>query len=146
MASFDLTSYGQKRSALGSQYGAKAAQNAYAQFLSQQRGSRKKFDIQQQYEKKAPQVVSSFSKRGLAGPGVSSGVYGRGMNEFAAQNLRDINDVNTEIASSLDQYNMQSAADLADYESALADLEFNKNRSIANTAATLTAFKPFLGV
>jgi hypothetical protein len=145
MASFDMTTYGQKRSALGSQYGAKAAQNAYAQFLSQQRGARKKFDLEQQQGRQTPRVVSSFTKRGLAGPGISSGVFAQGMTDFATKSLNDMNDLNLQNASELRNLEQQSVTDLADYESALADLEFTKNQNIANTAATLTAFKPFLG-
>lgn len=145
MASFDLTSYGQKLSSLGSQYGAKAAQNAYAQFLSQQRGARKKFDFQQQYNKQAPRVVSGFAKRGLAGPGVSSGVYGKGMQDYASQIDTAWNDLNLANADELNRLRMSDITGSADYNAAWANEEFKKAQNIADTAATLTAFKPFLG-
>lgn len=145
MAGFDYLGYGQRsRAALGS-YGAKTAQNAYAQFLSQQRGARKKFDIQQQYEKQAPKVVSSYTKRGLAGPGVQSGVYSRGLQDFASQNLTDLNDAQLAMDNEAAQAKLDDAQARADYDAEIAQLESEKQASIAQAAATLAAFKPFLG-
>jgi len=145
MAGFDYTGYNQRsRAALGS-YGAKTAQNAYAQFLSQQRGARKKFDLQQQYEKQTPRLVSSYTKRGLAGPGVQSGVYERGLQDFASQNLRDLNDAQVEMDNEAAQARYEDAQARAEYDAEIAQLEAEKQASIAQAAATLAAFKPFLG-
>jgi hypothetical protein len=144
MADFNYTGYNQRKRAATGSYGAKAAQNAYAQFLSQQRGARKKFDIQQDYEKKAPRVVSSFAKRGLAGPGVTSGVYERGLQEFGQQNLRDLSDLANSQDEEMNQLRLQDAQNRADYDMEIAQLEAEKQASIAQAAATLTAFKPFL--
>lgn len=144
MADFDYTGYNQRKRAATGSYGAKAAQNAYAQFLSQQRGARKKFDIQQDYEKKAPRVVSSFAKRGLAGPGVTSGVYERGLQEFGQQNLKDLSDLANSQDEEMNQLRLQDAQNRADYDMEIAQLEAEKQASIAQAAATLTAFKPFL--
>lgn len=145
MADFDYLGYNQrKRAALGS-YGAKTAQNAYAQFLSQQRGARKKFDIQQAYEKQAPGVVGSYSKRGLAGPGVRSGVYGRGMQEFANKNFTDLADAQRAQDEEMQRMQFEDAQNRADYDQQIAQLEQEKQAAIAQAAATLSAFKPFLG-
>jgi hypothetical protein len=145
MSNIDYTGFTQRKRAAGSQYGSKTAQNAYARFLSQQRGSRKKFDLQQQYEKQAPKVVGGYTQRGVAGPGVQSGIFQKGMNEFASQNLNDINDLNTQLASEQDQFGLLDKQNLADYQDQLAAIEAEKQQQIANTAATLQAFKPFLG-
>lgn len=145
MSNIDYTGFTQRQRAAGSQYGSKTAQNAYARFLSQQRGSRKKFDLQQQYEKQAPKVVGGYTQRGVAGPGVRSGIFQKGMNEFASQNLNDINDLNTELASEMDQFGLLDRQNKAEYEDQLAAIEAEKQQQIANTAATLQAFKPFLG-
>lgn len=145
MSNIDYTGFTQRQRAAGSQYGSKTAQNAYARFLSQQRGSRKKFDLQQQYEKQAPKVVGGYTQRGVAGPGVKSGIFQKGMNEFASQNLNDINDLNTELASEQDQFGLTDKQNFADYQDQLAAIEAEKQQQIANTAATLQAFKPFLG-
>lgn len=144
MAEFDYLGYNQRKRAATGSYGAKAAQNAYAQFLSQQRGTRKKFDIQQQYEKQAPKVVSSYTKRGLAGPGVKSGVYERGLQEFGQQNVRDLSDLANSQDEEMNQLRLQDAQNRADYDMEIAQLEAEKQAAIAQAAATLSAFKPFL--
>lgn len=145
MADFDYMGYGQrKRAALGS-YGAKTAQNAYAQFLSQQRGARKKFDINKAYEAKAPRVVSAYTKRGLAGPGVQSGIYEKGLQDFATENFDELNALETDMVNERNQFNLTNAQERADYDAQIAELEAAKQASIAQTAATLAAFKPFLG-
>lgn len=145
MSDIDYTGFTQRQRAAGSQYGSKTAQNAYARFLSQQRGSRKKFDLQQNYEKQAPKVVGGYTQRGVAGPGVQSGIFQKGMNDFATQNLNDINDLNTELASEQDQFNLFDRQNQAEYQDQLAAIEAEKQQRIAGTAATLQAFKPFLG-
>jgi hypothetical protein len=144
MAGFDYTGYNQKkRTALGG-YASKTAANTYAQFLSQQRGARKKFDLQQQYEKQAPKVVSEFSKRGLAGPGVQSGIYQKGMTDFATQNFQDLADLNRSQDEEMQQSKFEQAQNKAEYDQQIAALEAEKKMSIAQAAATLSAFKPFL--
>lgn len=145
MAEFDYTGYNQrKRQALGS-YGAQAAQNAYARFISQQRGSRRKFDIQQQMEKEAPRVVSAFSRRGLAGPGVSSGVYERGLQDLGKDYTTQMADLASELAGEERQSGLEERQLRAGYDSQIAALEAEKAAAIAQAAATLSAFKPFLG-
>lgn len=145
MSNIDYTGFTQRQRAAGSQYGSKTASNAYARFLSQQRGTRKKFDLQQNYEKQAPKVVGEYTKRGIAGPGVKSGVFQKGMSDFAIQNLNDTNNLNTDLASEQDQFNLFDLQNKAEYEDQLAAIQAEKQQQIASTAATLQAFKPFLG-
>lgn len=144
MAGFDYMGYNQKKRAAGSGYASKTAANTYAQFLSQQRGSRKKFDLQQQQERQAPQVVGSFTKRGLAGPGVQSGIYQKGLTDFAKQNFQDMADLNRTQDEEMQQLKYDDAQNRAEYDQQIAELEAQKQASIAQAAATLSAFKPFL--
>ena len=144
MAGFDYLGYNQKKRSAGSGYASKQAANTYAKFLSQQRGARKKFDIQQGYEKQAPKIVGGFTKRGLAGPGVKSGIYDRGLTDFAQQNFRDMADFNSEQDMEMQQFDLNSRQARAEYDQQIAELEAQKQASIANAAATLSAFKPFL--
>jgi hypothetical protein len=144
MADFDYMGYNQKKRAAGAGYASKTAANTYAQFLSQQRGARKKFDIQQGYEKQAPKVVGSFTKRGLAGPGVQSGIYQKGLTDFATQNFNDLADVDREQNEEMQRSQFEQAQTKAEYDQQIAELEAEKQASIAQAAATLSAFKPFL--
>lgn len=145
MAGFDYTGYNQRVRAAGSNYGAKTAQNAYARFLSQQRGSRKKFQLQQDYEKQTPRVVGSFTKRGLAGPGVQSGIFNKGMTDYAQKQFQDMADINTEQDQEMQRLALDDAQTKAEYDQQIAELESQKQAAIAQAAATLSAFKPFLG-
>lgn len=144
-SNFDYLGYGKRKRAAGNQYGAKAAQSAYSQFLSQQRGNRKVFDINKQFEQAAPGVVGSFTKRGLAGPGVQSGIYSKGLTDFANQKTESINNSQMDTAGEIQQSKLGDAYDQAAYQSELEALDFEKQSNIANTAASLTAWKPFLG-
>lgn len=145
MADFDYLGYNQRKRAAGNAYGAKTAQNAYAQFLSQQRGARKKFDLQQGYEKQTPGVIGSFTKRGVAGPGVKSGIFQRGMTDFATKQFQDMADLNRAQDEEMQQLQLDDRQNRAEYDQQIAELEAQKQASIAQAAATLSAFKPFLG-
>lgn len=145
MSNFDYLGYGQRKRAATSQYGASAAKGAYANFLAQQRGTRRKFDIQQQYEKDAPRTVSRFTQRGLAGPGVRSGVFNRGMTDLARKNFDDIAGAQRDMDESQQQYQLDDAQLRSQYDQQIADLESQKQQQISSAAATLQMFKPFLG-
>ena len=144
-SNFDYLSYGQRKRAAGSQYGASAAKSAYSQFLAQQRGNRQAFDINKQFEQAAPKLVSGYTQRGLAGPGVKSGIYNKGLTDFANQKTDAINTSQMGTVQDLQQMKLGDAGNLDAYNAEFNQLEFEKNSNIANTAASLTAWKPFLG-
>lgn len=144
-SNFDYLSYGQRKRTAASQYGASAAKSAYSQFLAQQRGSRKAFDINKQFEDAAPKLVGGYTQRGLAGPGVQSGIYSKGLTDFANQKTDAINDSRLGTARDIQQMKLEDAGNLDAYNAEFNQLEFEKNSNIANTAASLTAWKPFLG-
>jgi hypothetical protein len=145
MADFDYMGYNQRKRAAHGTYGAATARNAYAQFLSQQRGSRKKFKFGEETEKLAPKVVTSFTQRGLAGPGVRSGVYERGLQNFAKERFEGAADIDREQNEEMQQLDLERRQTQADYDQQIAELESQKQAAIAQAAATLSAFKPFLG-
>lgn len=137
--------YSAKRQALGDTYSASAAKNAYAQFLARTRGARTIEDLTNQYERKAPQFVSSFAKRNLIGPGVQSGVYQNALNRFANQNMIDVTRAKEDLAGQIRQYELDAAGLTADYNRGLVDLEQQKIADMAQQAAMLKSFKPFIG-
>lgn len=144
MSTFDYIGHGQRKQAAFNQYGATAANRAYANTLAQQRGARKKFDIQQQYERDAPRTISRFSQRGLAGPNVQSGVFARGMTDLAKKNFDDIAGAQREMDEEQQKFVLDDAQLLAQYNQQIADLEAQKQQQISSAAATLQMFKPFL--
>jgi len=145
MSNVDYLGYEQRKRAAGSQYGASAARNAYARFLAQQRGSRAGFDIGRKYQREMPGFISGYTRRGLAGPGVRSGIYSRGLQDFANQQVEEQNRARQEMLESLREADLTEADLKAEYQTQLAELEAQKQNQIAQTAATLNSFKPFLG-
>lgn len=144
-SNFNYLEYGQRKRKATSQYGASAAKSAYSQFLAQQRGNRKTFDINKQFEDAAPKLVGGYTKRGLAGPGVQSGIYSRGLTDFANQKTDAINTNEMGTAQDIQQMRLEDAGNLDAYNAEFNQAEFDKISNIANTAASLTAWKPFLG-
>lgn len=145
MSIVDFSAYEGQRRAYGQQYGATQARNAYARFLAQQRGTRNITDLQRGYEQQAPNVVSGFVRRGLAGPNVRSGVFQKGLQEFARKQYQDVFNAQQDLADQMQGFDVEERQATADYQSQLADLEMKKQREIAQAAATLNSFKPFLG-
>jgi glycosylphosphatidylinositol transamidase (GPIT) subunit GPI8 len=141
---FNYLPYQQKASALESGLNSKLTANAYARFLNKQRGNRQMFDTRQQFEKQTPGVIGSFTKRGLAGPGVRSGIFQRGMDEFGTQQFNALQNVQDTMNQGESELNQQEADLRAQYKQDIADLEMQKNAQIAQSAATLSAFKPYL--
>jgi len=145
MSDVDFLGFGARRNAAFGQFGAKNAASTYANFLAQQRGTRQKFEIGEQYEKDAPRTVSRFSRRGLAGPGVRSGIYARGMTDLGKKNFDDLSRVQFDMDASQNQLGLDMAQNEADYNAQIAEIESQKQAQIAQAAATLAAFKPYLG-
>lgn len=123
-------------------YAAKSTANTYARFLSQQRGDRGIADYQRDFNRSVPNFTASYGKRGLAGPGVSSGVYGKAMKTYVGdyqQNLdRQLADQQTEMRN----YDLTEAQLGAARDRALSDMEVDKAREIANAASYLGALRP----
>jgi hypothetical protein len=130
---------------LTSQYGASASRNAYAQFLARTRGNRKITDVKEQYGRQFPGFVSNYQQRGLAGPGVQSGIYQQALSDFAKRQFTDVNTVQQGINDEINNLRMQQQNAEALYKQQLAELELQKARDIANQAALLNSFKPFIG-
>ena len=72
--SIDLSPYTQKKAALGTSLAGKLSANTYSQFLAKQRGNRQMADVTKQFKMQTPKVMNAFLRRGIAGPGVQSGV------------------------------------------------------------------------
>jgi len=141
----DIAGYGQARRGLGDQYAASAARNAYSQFLARTRGRRQIADVGQQYKQRFPSFVSAFQQRGLSGPGVSSGIYQKALSDMAKQQFKDVNDIRQGMNQELQQLGLAGKELQSQYEAQLNELEMRKAQDIAQQAAMLNAFKPFIG-
>lgn len=141
---FNYLPYQQKASALETGLNSKLNANTYARFLNKQRGNRQMFETRQQFERQTPGVIGSFTKRGIAGPGVRSGIFQRGMDEFGRQQFNALQGVQDTVDEGENQLKQQEDELRAQYAQDTADLELQKNAQIAQSAATLAALKPYL--
>lgn len=145
MSNIDMSGYYKQREAAKNQFGALSARNSYAHFLSQTRGKRDLSMLQEKQSAGVPKLISSYTQRNLAGPGITSGIFSKGLQDYAIESQRSQQDVQDEINASSRNQELDFAQNQADLEARLLDLEEQKNREIAGSASALTSYKPFLG-
>lgn len=120
---------------------ASLAMSAYSRFLSQQRGNRQAMDIDVAGTKGLGKLASTYAKRGLS----NSGIRSAGVGEYGAGWQRQKQDVYQQMGEQRQQFDLQDAAALAEYDDIIQQLNREKERRILEAAAMLEQFKPFLG-
>jgi len=135
--SYNPADYEARRRGYTQQYAATGAMNAYANFLSQQRGNRERTNMMQQYDKAQPQVVSGYSRRGLVGPNVKSGIFARGLQDFAKQRAQSFGEFDQGQQEQQRSYDLSEAQRLEAFRNQLADMESEKAQTIADAARQL---------
>lgn len=136
---YNPADYEARRRGYTQQYGATGAMNAYANFLARQRGTRGRQDMLRQYEEAQPKVVAGYSRRGLVGPNVKSGIFSRGLQTLAKQRARNLQDYDQGQLEEQRMYDLGEAQRLEAFKNQLADLESEKAQTIANAARQLYA-------
>jgi len=136
---YNPADYEARRRGYTQQYGATGAMNAYANFLARQRGTRGRQDMLRQYEEAQPRVVAGYSRRGLVGPNVKSGIFSRGLQTLAKQRARNLQDYDQGQLEEQRMYDLGEAQRLEAFKNQLADLESEKAQTIANAARQLYA-------
>ncbi len=139
---FDIT---KKKSALEQIMKTGLDRNDYATLLAKQRGSRQMFDLNRGFKMQTPKVMSAYLRRGLGGPGVQTGVYERGLQDFAAQKEQQTFDLQSALNAEQDRLKSERADIQSQYQSQLADLEQQSAWQQAQAAALLTGLKPYIG-
>jgi hypothetical protein len=134
---YNPADYEARRRGYTQQYGTTGAMNAYANFLSQQRFNRDRQNLNEQYDTAAPQVVSGYSRRNLVGPNVRSGLFAKGVQDFAKKRARTMSDFNQGQEESQRSYDLGEASRLEAFKNQLLDMESEKANSIANAAREL---------
>jgi hypothetical protein len=137
----DPSVYEQQKRAVTNQFGQQSAMNALGRFVSQQRGDRQIADYTRDWQRQTPKFTASYAKRGLAGGGVQSGVYQNAMRNYTGDYTQNLNRMYADRQSEMNQYDLNQANYGANQQMALADIETNKAREIANAAQYLTALK-----
>ncbi len=136
---YNPAEYEARRRGYTQQYAATGAMNAYANFLSQQRGTRERTNMIDQYNKAQPQIVSSYARRGLQGPNVKSGIFARGLQDFAKQRAQSLQQFDQGQMESNRGYELGEAQRQESFRNQLADMESEKAQTIADAARQLFA-------
>ena len=139
MAYFNPADYEARRRRATQSFGATGAMNAYANFLSKQRGSSSRRNMMEQYDRAQPQVVSGYSRRGLVGPNVKSGIFAKGLQDFAKQRARTLSEFDQGQIEQGRSYDLGEAQRLEAFRNQLADMESEKAQTIADAARQLYA-------
>jgi hypothetical protein len=145
MSLIDLSPYTRARRTATNAYAADSAMRAYARLLSQQRGARQITDLNKQYADQTPRLMASYGQRNLAGPNISSGIYSRGLQDFAAKQYSDANSLQSRINEQLQKIDLQQTRARESWQNRLADIEMQKQAKIAQTAAQINRMKPLMG-
>ena len=141
----DTGSYQRAQDALGYQWASGQATNAYGRFLSQQRGERGLGDMTKSFNRQLPNAYAQYNQRGLSGGGIRSGTQQRAMGNYLGDYVQDYGRGQQDLAQSLQQYDLNSLQDTANYKNSLAQLEQQKQSEIANAALGIQALRPYLG-
>ena len=136
---YNPADYEARRRGYTQQYGTTGAMNAYANFLSQQRFNRDRQNLNEQYDKAAPQIVTGYSRRGMVGPNVKSGLFARGLQDFAKQRARTYSEFDQGQQEQQRGYQLGEAQRLEAFRNQLADMESEKAQTIADAARQLYA-------
>jgi hypothetical protein len=134
---YNPAAYEARRRGYMNDYASTGAMNAYTQFLSQQRGQRDLYDLNQSYEKAAPQVVAGYGRRGLNSANVKSGAFGKGLQDFASDRVSNTAQAQQGLAQQAAGYDLSNRQLGERYQSGLADLEAEKAQQIQDDAQEL---------
>jgi hypothetical protein len=141
----DLTPILGQENAVRQDFAAKSAANAFSRNLGQTRGSRNLSDFRMGFKRQLPSFTSSFGRRGLSGGGIRSGVMQGAMRNFVGDYTRELGRREEDNFNELQQYDFNQSRFQAERDRALADLAAHKAALIANTAAQISALKPYMG-
>ena len=141
----DTGYYEQRRRSVNEQYGADSANNAYARFLSQQRGDRDLATATRGFKRGFEGFRAQGAQRGLTGGGMQSGAMRRAMGNYLGDYTRTYGETQQDLTDSLRQFDMNQAQMTASKDNVLADLELEKAREIAFAAQNIEQLRGLLG-
>ena len=148
MATFtphDSGAYERQKRGVEYDYGNQAATNAYGRFLSQQRGERGLGDMTRTFDRSYAPYKAQFGQRGLAGPGIRSGVQQQAMGNFVGDYARNYGWAQQDLTQQLQQYDLQQNQLDAFRQQSLADIEAEKAQAIANDAQAIEWLRQMVG-
>lgn len=141
----DYGGYERQRAQVNRSFGEQAANNAYARFISQQRGERGLGDMSRNFGRQMPRFQASWGQRGLSGPGVRSGTRQQGTNQFVGDYARSYGRAQQDLTQQLQQYDMTQKNLEAWRNQSLRDIDAQKAQDIANAASNMKYIESVIG-
>lgn len=136
----NFAGYQQRTNTENQQYGAKSAAGDYGRFVAQQRGSRQVGDMARQFQTGYPKLAASWGQRG-ARPGINSGFYQQAMQQYLGDQQRQQSYLSQDLANEQNQFGLTQASLDAQHQSALSDIDFQKQQEIAALAQNISAVR-----
>jgi hypothetical protein len=137
---YNPADYEARRRGYTQQYAATGAMNAYANFLSQQRGTRERRGITEQYDRAQPHrlwlVILVVIWLDLM---LSLVLFAKGIQDFAKQRARTFSEFDQGQTEQQRGYDLGEAQRLESFRNQLADMESEKAQTIADAARQLYA-------
>lgn len=137
--------YESARRGVENQYTQQASQNAYGRFLGLQRGQRGLSDMTRGFKQNYAPMAAQYGARGLAGPGVQSGVRERGVGDYVGNYYRDFGRGQQDLANQLQGFDMNQGLLDSWRQEALSNIDLERYRNIAGSASNLQALRDWLG-
>jgi len=130
-----------QRRAATERFGRSQTMNAYGNFLQNQNWGRTFQDLTKQYANAVPQMMSSFGRRGLAGPNVQSGIQRRALQEFASNRAQTFGDLQQDRDQMNFMFKQGGLDDLNFFDSEMAGIEFDKASQMSADAQALLRYR-----
>ncbi len=111
------------------------ATNAYARFVSQQRFGRTRDDMSKAYGQERTRTPNKYAASGT----LNSGMYQQALQDYAYRRSQDASRLLADETQQLGEYDRQATGISTGYESALAEIEAQRQAQIAAIAAALQA-------
>lgn len=137
--------YEAQRRGIDDDYAAKSSANAYSRTLSQQRGNRQIGQFQQNFRRELPGFNANFARRGLSGGNVRSGVHSNAFNRYVGDYQSNLGGMQADLAGQDQQFALNQMSLDQMRQSALADLEAQRQQQIALAALNISAVRPLIG-
>lgn len=122
---------------------AQSLANQQASFMGQKRGSRNIQDITRSYTEQFRPMQASYGVRGFGGPNVKSGIRRKGLARFAETMQRELGRETENMQTELNNIAATEAAQRADLDSYLNELQLSKSQQIMADAASLREFQGY---
>ena len=122
---------------------AESLANQQAAFLGQMRGKRNIADITRTYTEGYRPVQAAYGQRGLGGPNVKSGIRRQGLAKYAETMQRELGRETENLQSELNTIAAREAAQQADLDAYLNELQLSKAQQIMADAAALRQYQGF---